>query len=185
VTRVIRDIPSQDIVVGNKRSNLREDAEVHADRSRLPRVEIRSREIRARPIDPKELVRQDTSYQGPAGVDHFLEWVDPQDHLAGFLRLFLPSEEAPLFELLGAAVLREVHVYGQALTVGEGPGPAQHQGLGRRLIEEAAQRAAQAGFAKLSVISAVGTRAYYRGLGFEDGELYQHLKTSASPAAHR
>ncbi|MBK6686796.1 MAG: tRNA uridine(34) 5-carboxymethylaminomethyl modification radical SAM/GNAT enzyme Elp3 [Deltaproteobacteria bacterium] len=185
VTRVIRDIPSQDIVVGNKRSNLREDAEVHADRSRLPRVEIRSREIRARPIDPKELVRQDTSYQGPAGVDHFLEWVDPQDHLAGFLRLFLPSEEAPLPELLGAAVLREVHVYGQALTVGEGPGPAQHQGLGRRLIEEAAQRAAQAGFAKLSVISAVGTRAYYRGLGFEDGPLYQHLKTSASPAAHR
>lgn len=185
VTRVIRDIPSQDIVVGNKRSNLREDAEAHADRRRLPRVEIRSREIRARPIEPTELQRRDSCYRGPAGEDHFLEWIDPQGHIAGFLRLFLPAEVAPLPELVGAALLREVHVYGQALSVGEGPGPAQHQGLGRRLIEEATRRVVSAGFERLSVISAVGTRAYYRGLGFEDGELYQHLRTSASLGARR
>ena len=50
----------------------------------------------------------------------------------------------------------------------------QHLGLGRRLVEHAAGLARQAGHARLAVISAVGTRAYYRGLGFGDGALYQH-----------
>jgi elongator complex protein 3 len=53
-------------------------------------------------------------------------------------------------------------------------GRSQHRGLGRRLIERAATLAARAGFADLAVISAVGTRDYYRRLGFRDGELYQH-----------
>jgi elongator complex protein 3 len=42
------------------------------------------------------------------------------------------------------------------------------------LVEEAARRARQAGFERIAVISAVGTRAYYRELGFRDGGLYQH-----------
>ena len=54
------------------------------------------------------------------------------------------------------------------------PGDAQHRGLGRALVERAAARAARAGFADLAVISAVGTRAYYRKLGFRDAPLYQH-----------
>ena len=54
------------------------------------------------------------------------------------------------------------------------PGPSQHLGLGRRLIEAAASIAAEQGFDDLAVISSVGTREYYRRLAFRDGELYQH-----------
>ncbi|RPI95558.1 MAG: GNAT family N-acetyltransferase, partial [Chloroflexi bacterium] len=70
--------------------------------------------------------------------------------------------------------IREVHVYGPALGLGEeSPGKAQHSGWGTRLIERAAQIAAERGYTRLAVISSVGTRAYYRKRGFADGALYQ------------
>jgi elongator complex protein 3 len=65
-------------------------------------------------------------------------------------------------------------VYGQSLEIGEAsPGRAQHSGLGKQLIERAVQIARERGYQKLAVISAVGTREYYRKRGFEDGGLYQ------------
>jgi len=78
-----------------------------------------------------------------------------------------------LSELDGAALVREVHVYGQSLEVGDSKeGAAQHIGLGTRLLEHAEEIARQNGFEKLAVISAVGTRDYYAGRGFDLGELY-------------
>jgi len=66
-----------------------------------------------------------------------------------------------------------VHVYGQALLVGEEqPGAAQHTGMGSALLEEAGRIAHQAGFNRLAVIAAVGTRQYYAGRGFELGAYY-------------
>ena len=88
----------------------------------------------------------------------------------------MPDPEAPrtsLPDLDGAALVREVHVYGQSLAVGaEKHGAAQHAGLGTRLLQRAAEIARVNGFARLAVISAVGTRAYYLERGFERGELY-------------
>ena len=65
------------------------------------------------------------------------------------------------------------------------PGKAQHLGLGRRLVERAARVAAEAGYRDLAVISAVGTRDYYRALGFRDRGLYQYrsLEKEASDLA--
>lgn len=78
-----------------------------------------------------------------------------------------------LSDLAGAAIIREVHVYGQSLEVGsDQEGAAQHIGLGTRLIEEAESVSKMHGFARLAVISAVGTRAYYAARGFDMGELY-------------
>ena len=51
---------------------------------------------------------------------------------------------------------------------------SQHLGLGTRLVDAAIRRSRSEGFDRLAVISAIGTRDYYRGLGFEDGDLYQH-----------
>src|SRR5699024_7061600 len=93
-----------------------------------------------------------------------------------FLRLSLPPQDAdPLLpELSGAAMIREIHVYGQAIDIGEtATGRAQHAGLGTRLIERAVEIASARGFDRLAVISAIGTREYYRKRGFEDADLYQ------------
>jgi elongator complex protein 3 len=104
--------------------------------------------------------------------------VTPDDRIAGFARLSLPRFEAFVPELVGRALLRELHVYGPALELGRrDPGRAQHAGLGQRLVAAASERAADAGFPQMAVISAVGTRPYYRRLGFRDGDLYPHRET--------
>ncbi|MFN8450506.1 MAG: GNAT family N-acetyltransferase [Anaerolineae bacterium] len=112
--------------------------------------------------------------QSSSGEEIFLQFITAEREIAGFLRLSLPSAAPITDELAGAAVIREVHVYGQAVEIGEATdGRAQHAGLGTRLIERAADIARERGYARLAVISAVGTREYYRKRGFADGELYQ------------
>ena len=70
-------------------------------------------------------------------------------------------------------MIREVHVYGQSIEVGDSQaGAAQHIGLGTRLLERAEEIARQNGFRRVAVIAAVGTREYYANRGFEIGELY-------------
>jgi elongator complex protein 3 len=177
VTRVIRDFSSHDIVEGNRLTNFRELAE-RALRSRGGVCrDIRSREIRSHSFDPAALDLRASEYATGAGVESFLEYVTPEDRIVAFLRLLLPSQNSCVEEIAGRALIRELHVYGASLGLGErSEEDAQHRGLGRRLLEEAGRRARAAGFAELSVISAVGTRPYYRKLGFRDGPLYQHLR---------
>ncbi len=175
VTRVIRDFSSRDIAAGNRVTNLREVAEARLRARGGACRDIRAREIRASECAAQTLRFGDRAYRTSAGDEHFLEFVTPDDRLAAFLRLTLPSSQSVDPELRASALIREVHVYGDSLGLGRRePGRAQHMGLGRRLIDRAAQLARDAGFDDLAVISAVGTRVYYRGLGFTDGERYQH-----------
>ncbi len=176
VNRVIRDIPSTNVVEGNRRTSLRLDALEELKR-RGQRCEcIRCREVRRRKVDAGELSFEDLTYTAGAAEEHFLSYNTPDDKLAGFLRLSLPGSSSPetgLNDLHGAAIIREVHVYGQSLEVGETEtGAAQHIGLGTRLIEHAEGIARQRGYARMAVIAAVGTRRYYAARGFEMGESY-------------
>ena len=70
-------------------------------------------------------------------------------------------------------MIRELHVYGQALSLGSEGMSAQHQGLGQKLLTKTSSIAAEAGYTSLNVISSIGTRAYYRAQGFTDAGLYQ------------
>jgi len=176
VNRVIRDIPSPHVVAGNKRTSLRQD--VHAEMARRGTHCdcIRCREVGAGKVDPAALRLDDLVYHPDGAEEHFLSFVTPEDKLAGFLRLSLPGRESPptgLSDLSGAAIIREVHVYGQSLAVGaEQSGAAQHAGLGTRLLAEAGRIASEKGYRRMAVIAAVGTHNYYLERGFERGELY-------------
>jgi elongator complex protein 3 len=188
VNRVIRDIPSTNVVEGNRRTSLRQD--VHDEMQRRgTRCEcVRCREVRGKPVHPDLLKLDDMVYQAGAAEEHFISYVTPDDKLAGFVRLSLPGNDSPqtgmpdldiLAGTRGAALIREVHVYGQSLPVGaEKQGAAQHAGLGTRLLEKAEMVAQAAGFRRMAVISAVGTRGYYLDRGFERGELYLTKKLS-------
>ncbi|MEL7370853.1 MAG: radical SAM protein, partial [Myxococcota bacterium] len=180
LNRVIRDIPSHDIVVGNQQSNFRETAEAAVRRQGRRLNDIRAREVRTAAVDLAQLRLQVIAYRSAVGDERFYEFVDDRDRLAGFLRMTLPAQPAPFAELEGAALLRELHVYGTvaALEGAANSAQAQHRGLGRRLMDIAKAAAQDAGFAKLSVISAVGTRDYYRRADFVDGALYQHWACS-------
>jgi elongator complex protein 3 len=139
--------------------------------------DIRAREIRSNQVDPALLRLDEQHYGTSAGKEVFLQWLTPKGRqVAGFLRLFLPLKPSFIEELGGAAIIREVHIYGQQIGIGAREhGKAQHAGLGSRLIERAAQVAREAGYSQLAVISAVGTREYYRKRGFIDHNLYQFM----------
>ena len=176
VNRVVRDIPSVNVVEGNKRTSLRLDVQSELSRRGTRCQCIRCREVRKQTVKAEDLRLDDLVYQAGGAEEHFLSYVTPGDMLAGFLRLSLPGEASPttgLNDLSKAAIIREVHVFGQSLAVGtEQNGAAQHAGLGSSLLQRAECIARQHGFARLAVISAVGTRLYYLERGFERGELY-------------
>ena len=180
ISRMIRDFSSDDIMVGNKKPNLRQLVELRLrEREEGSVQEIRYREISTGGADLSQLTLETVEYQTAATDERFLQWVTPAGKIAGFLRLSLPdqtlvaksADELPI--AAGEAMIREVHVYGMAAQVGEAGDAAQHHGLGRALVERACELARDAGYARINVISAVGTREYYRHLGFTDHGLYQ------------
>ena len=174
LTRVIRDIPGTDIVDGNRMTNLRQIVEDEMAAQGERSADIRAREIRGRAVAAEALHLDEMRYTASGGDEVFLQFITEARAIAGFLRLSLPTSSPLTSELHGAAIIREVHVYGQALGLGEAAaGRAQHAGLGTRLIGRAVQIATEAGYSRLAVISAVGTRNYYRRFGFVDGECYQ------------
>ncbi|OGO41849.1 MAG: tRNA uridine(34) 5-carboxymethylaminomethyl modification radical SAM/GNAT enzyme Elp3 [Chloroflexi bacterium RBG_16_58_14] len=176
VNRVIRDIPSNNVVEGNKRTSLRVDVQAELARRGTRCQCIRCREIRRQKVDPASLRLDDLVFTAGGAEEHFLSFVTPDDRLAGFLRWSLPGSSSPdtgLPDLQGAAIIREVHVYGQSLQVGaDQAGAAQHAGLGTLLLQRADEIARQHGYGRMAVISAIGTRLYYLERGFERGELY-------------
>ncbi len=176
VNRVIRDIPGNNVVEGNTRTSLRQDIQAEMKKRGTKCQCIRCREVKGKTVQLDSLQLHDQVYSTGKAEEHFISFNTAEDGLAGFIRLSLPSKESPntgLDDLQGAALIREVHVYGQSLAVGaEKSGAAQHVGLGTRLLEEAEKVAKQNGFEKMAVISAVGTRGYYMDRGFERGEYY-------------
>src|SRR6266545_1897589 len=176
VNRVIRDIPSTNVVEGNRRTSLRQDIQNEMKRRGTQCQCVRCREVRGKTVNPEMLKLDDLHYETGAAEEHFLSFVTQDDKLAGFVRLSLPSKDSPqtgMSDLNGAALIREVHVYGQSLPVGaEKVGAAQHAGLGTRLLEEAERVARKNGFSRMAVIAAVGTRQYYLDRGFERSENY-------------
>lgn len=178
VSRMIRDFTVHDIVAGSKKTNMRQMVEARLTELGLPVQEIRFREPGTEPLDPSKLRLEVVEYDCVGTRERFLQWVDDDNRIAGFLRLSLPDadavealEDAPVN--LGEAMIREVHVYGKVASIHHEDGAVQHMGLGRKLVERACQIAREAGYERINVISSVGTRNYYRKLGFEDGSLYQ------------
>ncbi|MDO5561375.1 MAG: tRNA uridine(34) 5-carboxymethylaminomethyl modification radical SAM/GNAT enzyme Elp3 [bacterium] len=182
VTRMIRDISSDNIVVGNKKTNFRQLVEANCKKQNLSIEEIRSREVRHDKLDLENLYLREIRYQTRVSDEFFLEYVNNENRIAGFLRLSLPKkksawpEEFVLPEDLGTvAMIREVHVYGVVAAL-QVRGNYQHTGFGRRLVNRAKEIAKAFGFTRLKVISAVGTHEYYgQKLGFKDSGLYQEI----------
>ncbi|CAB3397839.1 unnamed protein product [Caenorhabditis bovis] len=175
VYRVQRDIPMPLVSSGVEHGNLREHAMAKMKELGLKCRDVRTREVGIQEIHNKvrpedvELIRRD--YVANGGWETFISYEDPkQDILIGLLRLRKISDKAHRPELKGnVSVVRELHVYGSVVSVADrDPKKFQHQGYGQLLMEEAERIAREEhGSVKLAVISGVGTRDYYRKLGYE------------------
>lgn len=179
ISRMIRDISAHDIMTGNKKVNLRQLVDLELAKRAQPVQEIRSREIAFGAAANDELSLSEIAYETTNTREVFLQWIAPGNRIAGFLRLSMPNADyvgahaADLPIDAGEAMIREVHVYGRVAGLHQGGQNAQHRGLGRMLIERACDIARENGYTAINVISAIGTRGYYRKQGFTDNGLYQ------------
>ena len=179
ISRMIRDISAHDIMTGNKKVNLRQLVDLELTKRARPVQEIRSREIAFGAAANDELSLSEITYETTNTREVFLQWITPDNRIAGFLRLSMPNadyvsahgSDLPIHS--GEAMIREVHVYGRVAGLHQGGENAQHRGLGRMLIERACDIARENGYTAINVISAIGTRGYYRKQGFADNGLYQ------------
>ena len=182
ISRMIRDISAHDIMTGNKKVNLRQLVDLELAKRAQPVQEIRSREIAFGAAANDELSLSEVAYETTNTGEVFLQWITPDNRIAGFLRLSMPNADyvnARASDLpinTGEAMIREVHVYGRVAGLHQGGENAQHRGLGRMLIERACDIARNNGYTAINVISAIGTRGYYRKQGFADNGLYQQRR---------
>lgn len=196
ISRMIRDISTEDIIAGNKKPNLRQlvenklleeknilftrdhnnDNSENNDSIYSFVQEMRFREIANDQVNEENLKISDVAYKTSNTEEHFLQFVTLENRLVAFLRLSLPNQSIDFSNLpisANEAMIREVHVYGKVARLHSSSKSAQHIGLGKKLIDHACSIAKQNAFRRINVISAVGTREYYRTLGFEDRDLYQ------------
>jgi elongator complex protein 3 len=180
LTRIIRDIPSDEIVAGNMASNFRQIAEGKIEELGLEIEDIRSREIKGEEITWDDIEEEVVKYDTSVSIEYFVSYITKKDcKICGFLRLSIPKKNISknnfIEELRDSSIIREVHVYGTLVNIGkDSKGQPQHLGLGKRLIEKSEVISRENGFKKISVISAIGTREYYEKRGFGRGELYMN-----------
>ncbi|MFH1657615.1 MAG: tRNA uridine(34) 5-carboxymethylaminomethyl modification radical SAM/GNAT enzyme Elp3 [bacterium] len=164
ISRLIRDIPGFQIEAGCKISNLREIIQKELIKRNLKCNCIRCREVKEK-YDPQEkahLLRMD--YDASGGREIFLSF-ENKGKLFAFLRLRICKSFLPV--LKNAAIVREIHTFGQMVPVGKKSSAAQHQGLGKKLLKEA-ERIAKKEFRlnEVAVISGIGARDYFRKAGY-------------------
>ncbi|MGQ9642099.1 MAG: tRNA uridine(34) 5-carboxymethylaminomethyl modification radical SAM/GNAT enzyme Elp3 [Candidatus Bathycorpusculaceae bacterium] len=177
IMRVQRDIPAQLIVAGVNRSNLRQLV-----LQKLQAQGVRCRCIRCREVghriafdgvkpNPENVKVLTTHYEASEGEEIFISAEDVEnDVLIGYLRLRIPSEKAhrPEVKAEPCSIVRELHVYGPLVPVGKHLAKAwQHKGYGGILLSEA-ERITREEYdrKRILVISALGTKQYYKRFGY-------------------
>lgn len=122
--------------------------------------------------DPEDIKILATREETSKGEAIFISAEDTaRDILIGYLRLRVPSEEAHRPEIRPdtTSIVRELHVYGPLVPVGEHLAKAwQHKGYGEILLSKAEQLSAEDyDRRKIVVISGLGAKQYYRRLGYD------------------
>jgi len=177
VYRIQRDIPMPLVSSGVEHGNLRELALARMADLGLPCRDVRTREVGIQGIHFKlnpqevELIRRD--YVANEGWESFLSYEDAaQDILVALLRLRKAGPGAGIVRAEmkdeQCSIIRELHVYGSVVPVHErDPAKFQHKGFGTLLMEEAERISRdEHNSTKVVVISGIGTRGYYRKLGY-------------------
>ncbi len=172
VKRVMRDIPSTEVDAGPQLTNMRQMALQELEEEGARCRCIRCREVghvkNKRGEEPEEVELVERDYAASGGHEYFLSFEDvDKDIILGFIRLRDPdgSFRSEIDE--DTLIVRQLKVLGSATDIGATGDDVQHTGLGRTLMDKAEKKARELGKSKVAVISAVGTREYYRKLGYE------------------
>lgn len=166
INRLIRDFPEQSIRAGNKITNLREMLQTELKKRNLRCHCIRCREVRYQNQDLNKAKLFIDEYEASGGKEFFISYENiTRTAIYGFVRLRLNSvnNEVLFPEIKNAALVRELHVYGELVRHdSDNSNKVQHRGLGKKLMQQAETIALQHGFKKMAVIAGIGVREYYR-----------------------
>jgi elongator complex protein 3 len=200
IIRLIRDIPAESIVAGNIVTNLRQVMQARGVKCKC----IRCREARDKRFKIHDLRLKILRYKASDGDEYFISANSKDEKiLYGFCRLRLSNnnlsfrlseakEKSLVYEkgfkrslatlemtktTLEVALIRELHVYGELVPVGNKK-KTQHAGLGKKMLTAAEKIAKNKGYQNLAIISGVGAREYYRKLGYklENSYMVKRLK---------
>jgi elongator complex protein 3 len=178
IKRVLRDIPAHQIVAGPNKSDLRLDILSILEKEGKKCRCIRCREVghfvykSGQDISSADIELVHRTYEASGGKEHFLSFEETKnDVIIGFLRLRELSDDIirPEFEEQPTIVVRELHVYGELLglrSIHKGDLQWQHRGYGKELLAKAEEIGLDNDYSKISVISGIGVREYYRKLGY-------------------
>lgn len=159
IKRVMRDISEHEAAAGASTTNLRQLAKIEMEKTGAECNCIRCREVGFTKSRGKPIMFVD-EYEASSGKELFISYENGgRDALFGFLRLRIGENND--------AIVRELHVYGEMTPIGETSRMAQHKGLGKNLLTKAEEIARENGIGKISVMSGIGVRPYYRKLGYE------------------
>lgn len=173
INRLIRDIPEESIIAGNKITNLRQYLQAEMKKRGKACKCIRCREVKGETVEKPKLIKRE--YPASDGQEIFLSFEsEDEKKIYAFLRLrFNENPKENIFpELKNASLVRELHVYGKMIPVysedsDDEISQAQHLGLGKQLMAEAEKITQEKGLQKVAVISGIGVRNYYKKLGYE------------------
>jgi len=164
IMRVQRDIPTEMTEAGVERTNLRQYVQKRMKEKGMECQCIRCREPKGSQIDVKGVNYSIIQYQASGGKEFFIE-ASHYDNILGFCRLRFPSQQLRKEITKDSAIIRELHVYGVEVAIGE-KGIIQHKGIGKKLLKIAEEIAEKHNKNKIVVISAVGVRDYFKKLGY-------------------
>lgn len=178
IMRIQREIESENIVNGNNSSNIRQILQQKLREKGLECNCIRCREVGIKKLDDQDVkinLRR-IDYDSSNGKEVFLSMEDSNKKiLFGYLRLRKLAKphrkELKDKDGMPSAIVRELHVLGQMVDIGtnsEFTTTSQHKGYGSRLLEKAEEIVKnEFGLNSISIISAIGTRQYYKKFGYE------------------
>ncbi len=174
IMRLQRDVPIKYIEAGCKFSNLRQLVLDELKNRNLKCNCVRCREIGLNiPRIEKESIEKaelkEIVYKASGGMEYFLEWITPENYLIGLLRLRFPGKDQNEFATKDTGIVRELHVYGPAVSIGESSevlGAVQHKGFGKKLLEKAEEITGCENKENIIVTSGVGVRDYYKKIGY-------------------
>jgi elongator complex protein 3 len=171
IMRIQRDIPSYMTEGGVDKTNLRQFVEIELKNQGIKCRCIRCREPghqKTKPKSPARTAVKIIEYEASQGKEFFIAFEDMEnDVLLGYARLRFPSQSLREEITPHTALLRELHVFGRAIPVGERDEEGlQHKGIGKMLLQKAEEICKANEKDKIVVISGVGVREYYRKIGY-------------------
>lgn len=175
IMRIQRDIPSNKIIAGVKKSNLREyvkrelekrNTDCKCIRCTEPQGKLKIEDLKNYNINIKQ-------YKASKGKEYFI-YAKKNKYLLGFIRLRIPYNPFVKEIDKDTGIVRELHVYGQATNFKEKN--IQHQGIGKKLLKIAEEIAKDNNMKKMVVISGVGVREYYEKQGYKLYRTYMYKK---------